>query len=64
MRIIIATIKSWNIRHAQALQKQYEGVHEIVIYTTKEEFTEDNVRDFGWITFCCRTGLYYAAGNF
>ncbi len=42
MRIIIATIKSWNIRHAQALQKQYEGVHEIVIYTTKEEFTEDN----------------------
>ena len=47
MRIIIATIKSWNIRHAQALQKQYEGVHEIVIYTTKEEFTEDNVRDFG-----------------
>lgn len=46
MRIIIATIKSWNIRHAQALQMQYEGMHEIVIYTQKEEFTADNIRNF------------------
>lgn len=46
MRIIIATVKSWNIERAQALQKQYEGVHDIVIYTTKEELAEDNVRDF------------------
>ncbi|MBD5452376.1 MAG: methionyl-tRNA formyltransferase [Lachnospiraceae bacterium] len=46
MRIIIATVKSWNIERAKALQKQYEGVHDIVIYTTKEEYTIDNVRNF------------------
>lgn len=46
MKIIIATVKSWNIERAKALQKQYAGVHEIVIYTTKEEFTIDNVRNF------------------
>ena len=46
MRIIIATVKSWNIERAQALQKEYVGVHDIVIYTTKEEFTINNVRDF------------------
>lgn len=46
MRIIIATVKSWNIEHAKALQKQYESVHDIVIYTTKEEYTIDNVRNF------------------
>ena len=46
MRIIIATVKSWNIEHAQALQKQYAGVHEIMVYTSKEEFTVNNVRDF------------------
>lgn len=46
MRIIIATIKSWNIERAEALQRQYKGVHDIVIYTTKEEFTTDNVCDF------------------
>ena len=46
MRIIIATIKSWNIERAKALQKRYEGVHDIVIYTTREEFTADNVCDF------------------
>lgn len=46
MRIIIATIKSWNIERAQALQKQYAGVHEIVLYTQKAEMTVDNVRHF------------------
>lgn len=46
MRIIIATIKSWNIERAQALQKKYEGAHEIVIYTKKEEFNVNNVCDF------------------
>lgn len=46
MRVIIATIKSWNMERAQALQKQYEGVHEIVIYTQKEELTVNNVRIF------------------
>ena len=46
MRIIIATIKSWHIARAQALQKQYQGVHEIALYTEKEELTVDNVCDF------------------
>lgn len=46
VRIIIATVKSWNIERAKALQKQYAGVHDIVIYTSKEEFTLENVRDF------------------
>lgn len=46
MRIIIATIKSWNIERARALQRQCEGVHDIVIYTRREEFTADNVCDF------------------
>lgn len=46
MKIMIATVKSWNIERAQALQKQYMGIHDIVIYTTKEEFTIDNVRNF------------------
>ena len=46
MRIIIATVKSWNIERAQALQKQYAGVHDIVVYTTKEEYTIEHVRDF------------------
>ncbi|MDE7274354.1 MAG: methionyl-tRNA formyltransferase [Lachnospiraceae bacterium] len=46
MKIIVATIKSWNIARAEALQKQYEGVHDIVIYTTREEFNAENVRDF------------------
>lgn len=46
MRIIIATVKSWNIERAKALQKQYESVHDIVIYTTSEEFTINNVRNF------------------
>lgn len=46
MKIMIATVKSWNIERAQALQKQYMGIHDIVIYTTKEEFTIDNVREF------------------
>lgn len=46
MKIIIATIKSWNIERAKVLQKKYEGIHDIVIYTTKEEFSVDNVCDF------------------
>lgn len=46
MKIMIATVKSWNIERAQALQEQYAGVHEIVLYTKKEELTADNVRHF------------------
>lgn len=46
MRIIIATIKSWNIARAQALQEKYRGVHDICIFTKKEEFTAERVCDF------------------
>lgn len=46
MRIIIATIKSWNIERAKLLQKKYAGIHEIVIYTEKSELTVENIRAF------------------
>ena len=44
MKIVIATIKSWNIERAKVLQEKYAGIHEIVIYTKKEEFTIENVK--------------------
>ncbi|MBQ6786543.1 MAG: methionyl-tRNA formyltransferase [Lachnospiraceae bacterium] len=46
MKIIVATIKSWNIERARALQEKYAGVHEIVVYTKKEEFTPEAVSEF------------------
>lgn len=46
MKIIIATIKSWNIERANRLKQQYQGIHDIVIYTQKEEFTYESICDF------------------
>jgi len=46
VKIIIATIKSWNIERAYAMQKRYAGQHEIKVYTTKEEFTPVAVEQF------------------
>lgn len=46
MRIIIATIKSWNIERAYALQERYKGIHDIAVYTNKEEFNIDNISNF------------------
>ena len=46
MKIIIATIKSWNIERAKELQRKYEGVHEIVLYTDREAFVPENICDF------------------
>ena len=46
MKIIIATIKSWNIARAEQLQRQQAGVHDIRILTKKEELTYDNVCNF------------------
>lgn len=46
MKIIIATIKSWNIERARTLQEKYAGVHEIIVYTKKEEFTVEAVKAF------------------
>lgn len=46
MKIIVATVKSWNIERAKKLQRNYQGIHEVVIYTNKEEFSLENIRDF------------------
>ena len=46
MKIIIATIKSWNIERALKLQSEYEGVHEIKVYSEKASFTYNNICDF------------------
>lgn len=43
MKIVIATIKSWNIERAIALKNKYEGIHEIIIYTRKEELTYEGL---------------------
>ena len=43
MKIIVATVKSWNIERAEELQRKYEGIHEIVIYTNKEGFSLKNL---------------------
>ena len=46
VKIIIATIKSWNIERAYAMQKQYEGIHEIRVFTKKEELTPEAVTEY------------------
>lgn len=46
MKIIIATVKSWNILRAQALREACAGRHEVIIYTDRKELTENNVRNF------------------
>lgn len=46
MKIIIATIKSWNIERARTLQEKYTGIHEIEILTKKEELTVEKIEAF------------------
>ncbi|MBE5876145.1 MAG: methionyl-tRNA formyltransferase [Lachnospiraceae bacterium] len=46
MKIIIATIKSWNIERAMRLKEQYEGIHEILVMTQKEELNLEAVKAF------------------
>jgi methionyl-tRNA formyltransferase len=46
MKIIIATIKSWNIERAFKLKEKYKGVHEVEVYTDKDEFNYENVSAF------------------
>ncbi len=46
MKVIIATIKSWNMEYAKELQRQQEGIHTIRIFTKKEELTYNNVHEF------------------
>ena len=51
MRIIIATIKSWNIERAKLLQKKYAGIHEIIIYTEKSDHAELELCCFSYDRF-------------
>lgn len=46
MKIVIATIKSWNIAYAKELQKKYEGIHEVLILTRKQELTVEALEAF------------------
>lgn len=46
MKIIIATIKSWNIKRAKALQEKYAGIHNIEILTEKSQLTVESVKAF------------------
>ena len=46
MKIIIATIKSWNIERAREMQRRLKEAHEVRIFTGKDELTYDNVCDF------------------
>lgn len=46
MKIIIATIKEWNIVRARRLKEQYQGIHEVLIVTQKEELTYEAVCQF------------------
>ena len=43
MKIVIATIKSWNIEKAKKLKEQMKGKHDITILTAKEEFTMETL---------------------
>lgn len=46
MKIIIATIKSWNIDYAYALQKRMKKEHEILVFTKKEELNVEEIEKF------------------
>ena len=46
MKVIIATIKSWNIERANELKKQYQGIHEILVFTKKQEMTVEALEAF------------------
>lgn len=44
MKIIICTIKDWNINKANELKKIYENHHDIYIWDSKEQLSLDNVK--------------------
>jgi methionyl-tRNA formyltransferase len=52
-KIIIATIKSWNIKNAYKLKVLYKNKYEIIILTKKEELFKDTIAKFNpkWIFF-------------
>jgi len=52
-KVVIATIKSWNIRNAYKFKELYKDKYEIVIITDKRELSEKNIRSINpeWIFF-------------
>lgn len=46
MKIIICTIKSWNIKGAFRLKQEYNEVHTIKVITNKSELTYENITKF------------------
>ncbi|WP_049042187.1 formyltransferase family protein [Clostridium sporogenes] len=45
MKIIIATIKSWNIRNADEFRKDNDYKHDVFIVTNKRDLTYEKVRE-------------------
>lgn len=45
MKIVIATLKSWNIENSKKLIKKYSGKHNIFLITSKEKLTEEVLSD-------------------
>jgi len=43
MKIVIATIKSWNIRNAYKFKELYKDKYEVVIITDKKELNKKNI---------------------
>lgn len=43
--IVVATIKSWNIRLAEKLQKELEGKYNVYIITKKEDLSSENLEN-------------------
>jgi len=52
-KVVIATIKSWNIRKAYKFKELYKDKYEVVIITDKRELSEKNIRSINpeWIFF-------------
>ena len=43
MKIVIATLKSWNIEHAEKLKAELEPGHEVLIMSSKDELSVENI---------------------
>jgi dTDP-4-dehydrorhamnose reductase len=52
-KIIIATIKSWNIKNAYKFKELYKDKYKVIILTNKEKFTENTIAKFNpeWIFY-------------
>lgn len=46
MKIIIATIKPWNIERAEIFKNLNKGIYDIITYTDKAELTYENIIKF------------------